>query len=37
VDAANSNQSFNVGGNLLSLGVMFHFLQPDDKGHPQSP
>jgi len=34
---AQSQQRLNVGGNLLSLGLMFHFLQPDDKGHPQAP
>jgi hypothetical protein len=32
-----SSQKLNVGGNLLSLGVMFHFLEPDDKGHPKPP
>jgi hypothetical protein len=37
VDAANSQRNLNVGGNLLSLGLMFHFLQPEDKGHPQAP
>ena len=31
---AQSNQRLNVGGNLLSLGLMFHFLEPDDKGKP---
>ena len=35
VDAASSTQRLNVGGNLLSLGVMFHFLEPDE--HPQVP
>jgi hypothetical protein len=34
---AQSQQRLNVGGNLLSVGLMFHFLQPDDKGHPQAP
>jgi hypothetical protein len=24
----------NVGGNLLSIGLMFHFLSPEEKGHP---
>jgi Outer membrane protein beta-barrel domain len=33
VDAANSTQSLNVGGNFLSLGLMFHFLQPDEKSY----
>jgi hypothetical protein len=32
VDAGNSTQILNVGGNLLSLGLMFHFLQPDEHG-----
>ena len=32
-----STQKLNVGGNLFSIGIMFHFLQPDDKGHPQAP
>lgn len=27
----------SVGGNLLSVGLMVHFNQPDDKGHPQAP
>jgi hypothetical protein len=31
---AESKQRLNVGGNLLSLGLMFHFLEPDDKGKP---
>jgi len=29
-----STQRLNVGGNLISLGLMFHFLQPDDHGKP---
>jgi hypothetical protein len=29
-----STQHLNVGGNLLSVGLMFHFLQPDDHGKP---
>jgi hypothetical protein len=33
----NSSIKLNVGGNLLSLGLMFHFLSPDDKGHPKPP
>lgn len=37
VDAGNSKQTLNVGGNLVSLGLMFHFLEPDDKGHPRAP
>jgi hypothetical protein len=32
-----STQMLNVGGNLLSVGLMFHFLQPDDKGKPTAP
>lgn len=35
VDAGNSTQSLNVGGNLLSVGLMLHFLQPDE--HPGVP
>ena len=31
---AQSSQRLNVGGNMLSLGLMFHFLQPDDHGKP---
>jgi hypothetical protein len=31
---AQSTQKVNVGGNLLSVGLMFHFLEPDDKGKP---
>ena len=27
----------SVGGNLIAVGLMFHFNQPDDKGHPQAP
>lgn len=34
VDAGNSTQVLNVGGNLVSLGLMFHFFQPEEKGHP---
>ena len=26
----------NVGGNTLSIGLQFHFLSPDDKGHPDT-
>lgn len=33
VDAANSRLTLNVGGNLLSLGLMFHFLQPEEKSY----
>jgi outer membrane protein with beta-barrel domain len=31
---AESQEKLTVGGNLLSLGLMFHFLEPDDKGKP---
>lgn len=37
VDAGSSEQRLNVGGNLTLLGIMFHFNQPDDKGHPRGP
>lgn len=37
VDFPNSTQSLNVGGNFFSVGLMAHFLEPDDKGHPQAP
>jgi len=32
-----SKERLNVGGNLLSLGLMFHFLEPDEKGKPTAP
>ncbi|HZX96277.1 MAG TPA: outer membrane beta-barrel protein [Myxococcales bacterium] len=32
-----SKQVLNLGGNMLSLGIMFHFLEPDDKGKPKGP
>ena len=32
-----STHHLNVGGNLLSVGVMFHFLEPEEKGHPTPP
>jgi hypothetical protein len=31
------NASINVGGNLLSVGLQFHFFSPEDKGHPHAP
>jgi hypothetical protein len=31
---AQSTQRLTVGGNLLSLGLMFHFLEPEEKGKP---
>jgi len=34
VDAPNSTRHLNVGGNLFSVGLMFHFLEPDEKGKP---
>ncbi len=33
VDAANSTKSLNVGGNFFSVGLMFHYLQPEEKGY----
>jgi hypothetical protein len=33
VDAGNSTKSLTVGGNFFSVGLMFHFLQPDEKGY----
>jgi hypothetical protein len=32
-----SKQSLNTGGNFFSLGLLFHFLEPDEKGKPQAP
>ncbi|TMB25095.1 MAG: porin family protein [Deltaproteobacteria bacterium] len=32
-----STQRLNVGGNLFSLGFMFHFLEPDEAGKPKAP
>ncbi len=37
VDAPHSGLKLNVGGNLLSIGFMFHFLQPDEPGKPKGP
>jgi len=34
---ATSTNSVNMGGNLLSAGLMFHFFSPGDKGHPTAP
>ena len=31
---AQSSERLNVGGNLLSVGLMFHFLEPEEKGKP---
>jgi hypothetical protein len=35
-DPSTSN-TVNMGGNLLSAGILFHFFSPDDKGHPTAP
>ncbi|HMC35636.1 MAG TPA: hypothetical protein VKH65_14550 [Myxococcales bacterium] len=35
-DPAFSN-TVNMGGNLLTAGIMFHFFSPEDKGHPGAP
>jgi len=32
VDAGNSKESLNVGGNFFSVGLVLHFLQPEEKG-----
>lgn len=32
-----SSNSVNVGGNLLSVGLLLHFFSPEDKGHPHAP
>jgi hypothetical protein len=29
--------SVNMGGNLLTAGIIFHFFSPQDKGHPDIP
>jgi hypothetical protein len=31
------NANVNMGGNLLSAGLLFHFFSPEDKGHPHNP
>ena len=31
---AQSQRKLTVGGNLFSFGLMFHFLEPDEKGKP---
>ena len=31
------NANMNVGGNLLTIGLMVHFFSPEDPGHPQGP
>ena len=35
-DPSTSN-TVNMGGNILSAGILFHFFSPDDKGHPTAP
>jgi len=35
-DSTASN-TVNMGGNLLTAGIMFHFFSPEDKGHPTAP
>lgn len=35
-DSSASN-TVNMGGNLLTAGIMFHFFSPEDKGHPTAP
>ncbi|HYZ88940.1 MAG TPA: outer membrane beta-barrel protein [Myxococcales bacterium] len=32
-----SSNTVNMGGNLVSAGLMFHFFSPGDKGHPTAP
>src|SRR5206468_1960305 len=32
-----SGPTLNGGSNTVSLGMMFHFLEPDDKGKPTAP
>ena len=34
VDASTSAQMLSVGGNLFSVGLMFHFLEPEEKNRP---
>ena len=36
IDPSSAN-SVNMGGNLVSAGLMFHFFSPGDKGHPTAP
>lgn len=33
----NASNTVNMGGNLLTAGIMFHFFSPEDKGHPTAP
>ena len=37
VDPDPAMPKLNVGGNLLSLGLQLHFLEPEEKGHPKAP
>ena len=32
-----ATNTINMGGNLLSVGFIFHFFSPEDKGHPTAP
>ena len=32
-----ASNTVNMGGNLLTAGLMFHFFSPEDKGHPTPP
>lgn len=32
-----ANNTVNMGGNMLSAGLIFHFFSPEDKGHPTAP
>jgi hypothetical protein len=32
-----ATNAINMGGNLLSAGIIFHFFSPEDKGHPTAP
>jgi hypothetical protein len=34
---SSSTNTVNMGGNLVSAGLMFHFFSPGDKGHPTAP
>jgi len=31
------SNTVNMGGNLLTAGIIFHFFSPQDKGHPTAP
>ena len=31
------SNTVNMGGNLLTAGIIFHFFSPEDKGHPAAP